>query len=201
MSILRVPINITFPGAGSPGANIWHIRTGSNVFATELTEATALVGYISSFYFAVANYLPNGVAINIGTVTEEGTQREVVVPFTARAGAGSGSAPQALCAVVTWKTSIAARRGRGRTFVGPLHTVSVQSDGTITDSVRTAILSAANALVSSSVAYGNGAVGVWGYDAAKPQGQPRDPSDPKVFRDFVGCTVRDVFGILRSRRD
>jgi hypothetical protein len=67
----------------------------------------------------------------------------------------------------------------------------------------TAVRDAATALVTSSTAYANGAVGVWGYQGAKTPGKenPRDPNDPRVFRDYVGSSVRDLFGSLRSRRD
>lgn len=201
MAIFRVPFNIAFLGAGSPGANIWHIRTATLTQSGELNEANALIGYIRSFYTTAATYLPTTCTVSLGTVTEEETQREISPTFANVAGLGSGAMMQALAIVVTWKTTIAARRGRGRTFVGPLATVVVQSDGTIVDSVRTSILGAANALVTSSLAYGNGAVGVYGYASAKSQGVPRDPNDPRVFRDFTGATVRDLFGVLRSRRD
>jgi hypothetical protein len=201
MAIFRVPFNIAFLGAGSPGANIWHIRTIDPSAVTELNQANTLIGYIRTFYLTCSTYMPTTATITLGTVTEEETQREIVPTFASVPGAGSGAMMQALSVVVTWKTTIAARRGRGRTFVGPLATVVVQSDGTIVDSVRTAILGGANTLVASSMAYGNGAVGVYGYSAAKPQDQPRNPTDPRVFRDFTGAAVRDLFGVLRSRRD
>lgn len=201
MAIFRVPFNIVFVGAGSPGANIWHIRTIDPSPTTELNQANTLIGYIHTFYVALLAYFPNGTTISLGTVTEEGTQREIVPTFAPVLGTGTGNSPQALCAVVTWRTSIAARRGRGRTFVGPLNTGTVQSDGTLNDTFRANVIAAASALVSSSTAYGNGAVGVYGYSSAKLKGSPRDPNDPRVLRDYVGSTVRDLFGILRSRRD
>lgn len=201
MAIFRVPVLITFPGAGSPGANIWHIRTVATDAAGELANANALLAYLSNFYLALAAYYPNTTSIQLGTVVEEGSQREISPTWVTRTGAGTGSIAQALAIVVTWKTTIAARRGRGRTFIGPLATLAQQSDGTITDSVRTGVLNAAQALVDSSLAYGNGAVGVWGYQDAHTGDDPRPSGDPRVFRDFTGRTVRDLFGILRSRRD
>lgn len=194
-------MNIVFVGAGSPGANIWHIRTVDPVIATELQQANILIGYIRTFYVQLLAYLPNGTTVSLGTVTEEGTQREIVPTMAAVLGTGTGNSPQALCAVVTWRTSIAARRGRGRTFFGPLNTGTIQSDGTLNDTFRANVVSAAGGLVTSSMAYGNGAVGVYGFSSAKAKGSPRDPNDPRVFRDYVGSSVRDLFGILRSRRD
>jgi hypothetical protein len=201
MAIFRVPFNITFPGAGSPGANIFHIRTAISTAPEELLEANALVSYIRTLYTNAANYMPTGTTITLGTVSEEGTQREIVPTFSAVTGSGTGSSMQALALVITWRTTVAARRGRGRTFIGPLATATVQADGTPADTFRATMATAAAGLVSSSMAYGNGAIGVWGYAGAKGSGTPRDPNDPRVFRDFTGSNVRDLFGVLRSRRD
>jgi hypothetical protein len=203
MTILRVPINIAFPGAGSPGANIWHIRTVTGPGGAELAEANTLIGYIRAFYFSNVTEFPATTVFSIGTVTEEETSREISPTFATVTGTGVGSAPQALAMVVTWRTEIAARRGRGRTFVGPLSTATMQNDGTPSTSSRNAIVTAASTLVSASLAYGNGAIGVYGYQNAKSGGAdvPRDPDDPKIFRDFTGSAVRDLFGVLRSRRD
>jgi hypothetical protein len=201
MTIFRCPINITYPGAGSPGVNVWHLRTFDPVLSTELAEATALLAIIRTFYQAHAVYFPNGTTLSLGTCTNVADQREIVPTFTAVTGSGTGSSPQALCTVVTWKTTIAARRGRGRTFLGPLSTGTIQSDGTPNDTYRGVVQAAAAALVASSVGYGNGAIGVWGYDAAKAPHTPRDPLSPRVFRDYTGSSVRDLFGVLRSRRD
>jgi len=203
MAIFRVPIVLTFPGAGSPGANIWHIRTSSAIPATELSQANTLLGYIRTFYQSLVTLMPATTTTTLGTVTEEGTSREIVPTWSTTTGSGTGSSPQALCAVITWRTETAARRGRGRTFFGPLATSVVQSDGTINNSNLTTIQASAAALVSSSLLDGNGAVGVWGYNAAKTPGKanPRDPLDAKVLRDITGYQVRDLFGVLRSRRD
>lgn len=201
MAIFRVPINISFPGAGSPGANIWHIRTTDPVVVNELVQANALINYIHTFYVDLLAYFPNTTAITLGTVVEETTQREISPTFATVAGTGTGSSPQALALVVTWKTSIAARRGRGRTFVGPLNTGAVESNGTPNETFRSNALLAAQNLVNSSMAYGNGAVGVWGYQNAWTEPGPRPSGQPRVLRDFTGRTIRDLFGILRSRRD
>jgi hypothetical protein len=203
MAIFRVPINLVFPGAGSPGVNVWHIRTTDAGFATELSQANSLIGYIRSFYDAGKTYLPTATSCTLGTVTEEGTAREIVPTMAAVNGLGTSSAPQALALVVTWRTALAARRGRGRTFFGPLTPAACQTDGTPDNTFRNTMVTAAAALVTSSIAFGNGAVGVYGYQNAKLSGKEnlRDPNDPKIFRDFTGSGIRDLFGILRSRRD
>jgi hypothetical protein len=203
MAVFRVPINIAFPGAGSPGANIWHIRTVDPLPVPELAKAQTLVGLIRSFYVGLAAHYPATTTLTLGTVTEEGTSREITPTFATVTGTGTGSAPQLLAVVVTWRTAIAARRGRGRTFIGPLTTADMQNDGTPSAVVISDVKASANSLVSSSLADGNGAIGVYGYTSAKLPGKqnPRNPADPKMFRDFQGNAVRDLFGSLRSRRD
>jgi len=203
MAIFRVPILLTFPGAGSPGVNVWHIRTVDPVLVTELSQANTLIGYLRTFYtYNVAHY-PATTTITLGTVTEVITSREIVPTFASVTGVGVASAPQMLSLVITWKTSIASRRGRGRTFFGPLPTAAMQNDGTPVAALVSLAQSSAATLISSSTAYGNGAIGVWGYENAKLPGKAnvRNPADPKVFRDFVSYNVRDLFGVLRSRRD
>jgi hypothetical protein len=203
MAIFRVPINFTHLGAGSPSANIWHIRTSTVNTATELSEANTLVGYIRTFYNSCLGLLPPTWVATLGTVVSETDQREIIPTMASLTGLGTGSAPQALAIVVGWRTTIAARRGRGRTFLGPVASGVMQTDGTVTDANLTTVRTAAAALISSSTAFGNGAVGVWGYENAKLPGKEnlRNPADGKIFRDFVGVQVRDLFGVLRSRRD
>jgi hypothetical protein len=132
---------------------------------------------------------------------EEETSTEYVLTFAPVSGSGTGSAPQALALVVTWRTEVAARRGRGRTFVGPLAPAVVATDGTPADTARSTLATAAAALVSSSQGFANGAIGVWGYQSAYTGEGDRPPGQPRVLRDFTGSTIRDLFGILRSRRD
>jgi hypothetical protein len=203
MAIFRVPINITFPGAGSPGANIWHIRTATPALSTELTEANTLIGYIRTFYNYNVAHFPATTVISLGTVTEEETSREITPTMATVTGVGTGSAPQLLAVVVTWRTTVASRRGRGRTFLGPLATADMQNDGTPSSTLMTDVNSSAASLVTSSLAMGSGAIGVYGYRDAKLPGKAnlRNPSDPRIFRDVTGKQVRDLFGSLRSRRD
>jgi hypothetical protein len=203
VAIFRVPINITFPGAGSPGANIWHIRTSGAIGSVENAQANALIGYIRTFYNYLVAHYPATTVISLGTVTEEGTSREITPTMASVTGVGTGSAPQLLAVVVTWRTTVAARRGRGRTFIGPLTTADIQNYGTPSTTLMTDVNSASASLVNSSLLDGNGAIGVWGYNAAKLPGKAnlRNPTDAKVLRDVTGKQVRDLFGSLRSRRD
>lgn len=97
MTIFRVPVNIVFPGAGSPGVNVWHIRTADSLGAgTELSQANTLLSYIRGLYVGLQGYYNTGTVLSLGTVTEEGTSREIVPTFASVTGTGTGSAPQLL---------------------------------------------------------------------------------------------------------
>lgn len=202
MAIYRVPVNIAYTGAGSPGVNVWHVRsTGS--FATNPSDLQGMVTAIRTFYNSLVAYFPTTQSFTLGTVTDVETDEEAVPTWATVTGTTAGGyLPQANCIVVTWKTTVAARRGRGRTFVGPLISTIAQTDGTIVDASRTAFLGAANTLVSTSTAYANGAVGVWGLQNSRAAGDTT-PYDqlPHVLRDVTGASIRDLFGIMRSRRD
>lgn len=201
MAVYRVPFNVTFSGAGGPGANVWHVRTLSD-FSPVNTDLQGLVNNIRTFYTSCASLYPNTATITLGTVTEVGTSNESVPSFTAVVGTGgTGLAPQALALVVTWRTSVAARRGRGRTFLGPLASGAMQTDGTVADALLGTARTAATALVTASTASGNGAISVYGLQNQATGDNPDYASLPHVARDITGSQIRDLFGVLRSRRD
>lgn len=201
MAIYRVPINIAFTGPGSPGVNVWHVRTDGG-FDAGSAQLQGCIDLIREFYDDVNFLMAQGNVFTLGTVTEEGTGNEASPTWTSLSGGGTaGSAPQMLCVVVTWKTSIAARRGRGRTFLGPLASHVVQSDGSITDAQATTVRTAAGALVTASEGFANGAVAIWGLENAATGENPDYPNLPHVARDITGHKVGDQFGVLRSRRD
>lgn len=201
MTIYRVPVNITYTGAGSPGVNVWHIRSTDPWLSTP-AQLQANVTVIRTFYDALKALFPSTVVFTLGTVTDVETQEEAVPTFASVTGTGAvGYAPQALAIVVTWKTVIAARRGRGRTFLGPMSSGTMQTDGSVTDANLTTIRTAATALVTSSLGYANGAIGVWGVTAPRTDPAIKYKDLPHTFRDVTSATVRDIFGVLRSRRD
>jgi hypothetical protein len=204
MTVWRVPINIAYPGTGGPGVNVWHIRTIElGPGTTETGQVNALLGYIRTFYNTIGSWYPATTVLSLGTVTAVDSSREIAGTFAGVTGTGTGSAPQLLALVNTWKTTIAARRGRGRTFLGPLCTAAMQNDGTPAAALLSDVAAASSALLTSSLGYGNGAIGVYGYDQPKLAGKAnlRDPTDAKVFRDITGYKARDLFASLRSRRD
>jgi hypothetical protein len=204
MSVFRVPVSLEFPGTGSPGVNVWSVRTVSGTVAID--ELDAALDALQVFYDSIRLLAPNGWKATIGpdiverTTSEDHSQAPRVI-----SSVSSGSfLPQANQIVVSWRTSLRARRGMGRTFIGPLRADQADVDGTPTAGAIGAVQSAANTLVSASLSNAFGwAVGVWGlqnpgsYDA---QGR-LIPGQPHVHRDTTSAKVKDQFAVLRSRRD
>jgi len=191
MPVYRIPVEFTYPNSGGPGVNVWHART-DGVLTTDVQSA---VDAIHSFYDSLKAYFATGWAATLGVVTDVATQEGQSPSWaTVTSTAATGTVPPALAICVTWKSTSVSRRGTGRTFLGTLNNVTLQTDGTITDSVRTAITTAANTLITASKVDNGWALGVWG------QQNPGVPA-AKVLRDFNSVLVKDKFAVMRSRRD
>lgn len=212
MPTYRVPVELMWAGSGSPGANVWHVRTTAE-FGADPLQLQAAIDAIRTFYRDIAvgdadtvyPLIASGTLINLGTVVDVDSQ-EIAEPTFDEivASSNTGLAPAPVAVTVTWRTSIAARRGRGRTFVGPVGSLAVQTDGTIKDEYVDNLRTVANNLVAASVPANNWAVGVYGQvDSLTGEGITPEQRRlaPKVLRDITGATVRDKWAVLRSRRD
>lgn len=199
MAILRVPIEQQWTGAGSPGVNVWHIRADDTLVQETLD---LMLAALHDFYASISSYFgPGWVASFEAAVDEESREAYSSTAFPTMSNTGGNAAPPALAICIGWKTNTVARRGMGRTFLGPLNGTVIELDGTISAGVVTGISTAAQALVDVSETANNGALGVYGYQNAVPKGGSRQPTDPRVIRDITGFRIRDQFAIMRSRRD
>jgi hypothetical protein len=211
MAILRIPVNITWSGSGSPGVNVFHGRVNDPI---NLTDAQGLVDAIRAFYVSLSSMtgmgsggLHGGSAIaTLGDVVDvESREMANVTMSPVTLAGGAGMAPAPVMAVVGWRTSSATRRGRGRTFIGPLNPGAVSTDGTLADSAVTGLRTAAQALVDASEGLTSAALGIYGLQSPAPDNI--DPGSeayrdlPRVLRDITGVRVRDSCAVLRSRRD
>jgi hypothetical protein len=200
MAIYRMPVLIQGPAAGGPYINVWHFRVSSTpVVDGSLNTVT---GQIRAFYQALTQTVPNvgpilapNMNVTAEFATNVETQEQFAVSWTPLSTGTFGTwAPTRLAMAVQWKTSIAARRARGRTFVGPLQNAVVDTLGTPKAPVVTALKAAADALVNSSLLDDLSAVGVWGLQT--PGG---GPDSPHVIRDITGSSVKTKFATLRTR--
>lgn len=192
MPSYRATVNLRFPVGTGGGTNTWHFRTDQPLGIED--EVDTIMGWVRSFYDGVKSLVPvSWVASWDGQFTEILTDSpgysQPRAPWeVAGTAAGSSYGAAAGMACVTWRTELAARSGRGRTFIGPLSSTSVQTDGSLTPAALTSARAAGAALVSASNTNdGVGAVGVF------------SPTD-NVIRDIVAATVTDQVAILRSRR-
>lgn len=193
MGVFRVRIALAFAAGGRSGSNSWCVRTIGGSDTADV--AAAVNGAIKPFYTTVAGSVPSASTFKWdGTATELGTTTPSLLtpssPWTVTGTVpGSNYTAAAGMACVTWRTSLATRRGRGRTFIGPLASGVVEADG----SLGAANLTQFNTAISALVAYNNndlsiGSVAVWS-------------TADGVARDIVGGTITDQVAILRSRRD
>ena len=192
MPTYRATVLNRFTAGSGGGTNTWHFRTDNPIGIED--EPDTIMGWVRQFYTALAPQFPNTSTWTWnGEISEVGAQPTFAPTRTPWTVTGSNSqagyGPSAGMACVTWRTELATRSGRGRTFMGPLSFTTVQNtDGSLGPSALAAFRAAANALVSSSNTNDNvGAIGVY----SPTQG---------IFRDIVGATVTDQVAVLRSRR-
>lgn len=192
--IVRIPVSITGPALPTPGMNIWHARIGDGDGVQE-DDINQVAGWLNVFYGDISGLYPAGNTISFdGEATEIGTATPQTLPQGAGwTVAGTGAAdglPAADCLMVSWRTALATRRGRGRTFIGPVVKSAAEGNGTPEESNRSALQNAVDDLVATSAAAqpGGKAIGIW------------SPADA-VLRDVLSGNVPNRFGVLRSRRD
>ena len=200
MPVYQMPVRITDARAGTC-INSWHIRTvGSGGGATSDVQLAA--NAIRDFYNSLAGYYPTGTPIKADFAVDVESKADVPITWAALAGIGTGNvAPPHLAVCISWKTSARARRARGRTFLGPLVSAVLDTDGTVLTGALTNIGNAAQALVNASLVDNGWGVAIWGQqDAAAPKFQGDRSLLPHVARDIQGYAIQDKFAVMRSRR-
>lgn len=190
MPTARMTVDINWTGAsGSPGANVWHMRF-TNASAPG-GDQDAMVEAVRDFYTAINGDFTASTTLSFNGelrgVGDDSDSLYTATPWSVT-GTGSNFAPPADCAIVSWRTSAATRSGRGRTFLGPLNSAAIESNGTPTEGFRSGNQAAIDDLIETSDSFANGALGVYS-------------RTENVFRDFVSGTMPNYFAILRSRRD
>lgn len=190
MAIFRIPVTITYNGGGGPGVNVWHAEAPQPV---NLANLTAIGDILETFYTGIQTLVPTGVTFaSDGVATDVQTgEQESFPPFSITASSTVGYAPAATALCVTWRTGTALRSGVGRTFLSPIKTASVDSDGTPTTAALTTVRNACASLLSANAttfADGEGGLGVYSRTTG-------------AIRQFQTARVRDTFAVLRSRRD
>lgn len=191
MGLFRATVHGTFPVGGGGGTNSWHLRTVSD--DGTLAEVATLMALVEDFYQAVNVLWPtseswswDGTALQVA----EPAPRLISggTPWTVAGLQTSGYAPVASMVCVSWRSDLATRRGRGRTFLGPIGLNSADTDGTPANAHLSTVRTAAATLVAASEAATGGSLVVFS-------------ETDQVGRDITSSTVSDRFAVLRSRRD
>lgn len=198
MAVYRVPVSITWPGSGSPGVNVFHLRTtedsGTPLNPTLIEDGLDVLAPFLQTVYGAAGCAGLSWSVGAGVVNVETQEARDFTPRTGASG-GTGMAPPALALVVGWRTTSATRRGRGRTFIGPLRgAISDGTSGTPEDAYIAQIQAAADTFCDANGALVGCAWAIWGQESAGIAGV-------NVARDITSARVRDSFAVLRSRRD
>lgn len=191
MAVWRVPVVLNSAFITGTGANTWHIRTAAEGDGAAI-EAAPLIEAIRVFYASVGENTLSPVRVSFDGIlrrvdAEVGTIQEAE-GWTFSPPDNGEPLPLAIAMCVSWRTSLATRRGRGRTFLGPVAASTLEDNGTPLASIRAEIVSACADLIGASQDNNLGGIGVW------------SPAD-QVLRDFIGATVPNEYAVLRSRRD
>ena len=177
---------LTWPGAGSPGRNVWHFRTDI------LAGAQDCVDVIDAFYTAVlaTNALapPYGIRGDEQAIDVATQEIEPITPLNLLSSGPAVEYNPTGQIVCTKRTSSATRSGRGRVFLGPVRSSVTDVDGTPDTALLASLQTACNNLVSASAGLDGAAIGVYSKESG-------------IFRDLIALQARDYMAVLRSRRD
>lgn len=191
MAIYRQTWTITHPALGGIGTNTWHCET-AGAPADDDGDVDGPSAFITSFYGALNDIYAEGSVIACDglwiSVHDDKTVNSSSDPTTMTLGVATTTLAPQDCLVASWRTAVASKSGRGRTFLGPLNLGALEANGTPAEFARTAIVAAGNALISDS---NEGDVGVLGVYSTKQD----------LLRPFTGVSCKNKFGTLRSRRD
>lgn len=189
---------------GAPGVSTFY-------FGSTTTDMAAL----KTFFTSLGPYLPNSVNIAVPAIGDQinDTDGAITGSWSGLNGGsvvgtgGSTGYSGASGFAVNWKSTliVAGRRVQGRTFFVPSAVIAYQSDGTIVESLRTTITTAANTLVTAYAGEfkvwsrpfaGRAAVGTPG----TPGYRPAKPARVGVAAQVLAAAVPDLAVVRRSRR-
>lgn len=191
---------ITWTGfTGSPGYTNFHfINPEENPSFAVVDEVGARC---RTFFEAIKGLLPGSVRIDypnklerLSTATGQLEAEFTMTQPAQTAGTGLTNFSSATGACVSWRTIafVNGRRVQGRTFIVPIASGSLDTDGTLNNTSRTTLANAAATFIDPAGT--DMPLCVWR--------KPTTPggSDGQAF-DVSTSSVRDRTAILRSRRD
>lgn len=197
MPVLRYAVQMSNHEGSPPSTNVFHIRTtdpNDNPFGAQ--QRKDAVASLQSMYAGLAPNLSGGMILtfpDLAIDVETNQFVDVETPGNLTV-AGTARQPSVLSVCVNWATSDRSRRGRGRTFFGPLGASSVDADGNPAVVMLDRFVTVCEAFISRSLTDNGWAFGVYGQQAPGVAGA-------KVLRDLTGMSVnRKQFSVMTSRR-
>lgn len=151
--------------------NVWNV--GSDAVISDANIALIL-GDLKTFYTALATYVCGTFSIGsriLEFAAAGGPPRIVAVAAVAQTNAVATPLPGQLALCLSWRTALAGKRYRGRTFLGPLN-VAVNASGAVVAGAITAVNNAAAVLVPAVKPRTTGAWGLVVHSAAVPTDTP-----------------------------
>ena len=188
---------------GAPGTSTFMVIDASQDSSVDPTSAalTSAVGAIRQFFNGCASNLAASVVISFegeAVLVDEQTgvvrgAQTYTVPSPV-VGSGSSSVAAPAGASVRWRTGsvINGRRVNGRTYLVPLYAGAYESNGSLQTTSVSAILTAAQALVTTSNASSTFRMAVWHRPGTGAGG---------FAAPFTGATIKDEVAVLTSRRN
>lgn len=182
---------------GSPGyTNLHFLDPDETPSQIALDSVTARC---RTFFEALKATLPGSVRIDyptalqrIDTGTGDLLEDLQVAAVAQTAGTGLTTFSSATGACITWRTVgvLAGRRVIGRTFIVPIASGSYDTDGTLNNTSRTTINTAATAFIGPTI---DMVLAIWH--------RPTTGGTDGAAYDVTTASVRDKTAVLRSRRD
>lgn len=151
VNLYRATVHVT--AWNGLNVNVFHFDSSAVLPAS---AGAAIKDALSGFYGTLESDYPTSTTFALGQIIDLSTDPTTFVPFDPANFDLSPSGQRSdarQAATITWRTSVATRRGRGRTFVGPLdNTVLNDSTGVWTDAFVTDLNDAASNLISAAAA-------------------------------------------------
>jgi hypothetical protein len=194
-SLYRIACTISAPNS-NPGANIFHVgNTNSGD-----TGISTVVGHIKTFYDAIASFYTTTTAITIAaSVRDINVTPNRIVAVSSVQSVGTSTAeilPANAALVVTWRTALAGRSFRGRTYLGPSNE-TVNNGGIANATTVSTIQTAANTLITNIAAVTGFTLGVY----SKRRTQPPESLSPLfATTNVTSATVNGLWDSQRRRQ-
>jgi hypothetical protein len=114
---------------------------------------TGAVNAVKNFYVACAAiFCTDTSQIVPSKLTRVDVEPPVFVPAAQVSPTGTGGtshAPPQICMVVSWRTAVATRSGRGRTYLGPLSQSAIETTGALKATSASTVRTAGQALLDA----------------------------------------------------